>query len=385
MLTSQVLQSSFKSPYPYFGGKSSIAPDVWSRLGSDVTNFVDPFFGSNAMLLARPGWTETSTFVETVNDKSALIANFWRAVTADPEAVAYYADYPCNENDLHARHIWLVARKEELREHIEGDPDYFDAKIAGWWVWGMANWLGRGWCSGKGPWSVVDGKLVKGEAGDGVTRKRLSLINTGRGVSRQSVHLGITRQLPHFGNKGQGVGRVNAYIGATNGNCSRPGTGECGIYAWFDALQARMRRVRVASGDWKRVLTPTPTTNIGTTAVFLDPPYAAETDRDNDLYEHEDLAIAWDVRDWAIANGDNLQFRIAVCGYDASGYTFPSSWERLSWSTNGGMGNQSQGRGRDNADREVIWFSPHCIKPQQDSWVSLSLFHHAEQNELTFS
>ena len=35
------------------------------------------------------------------------------------------------------------------------------------------------------------------------------------------------------------------------------------------------------------------------------------------------------------------------------------------WKTNGGMGNQGQGRGRENASREVLWCSPHCLRDTQ--------------------
>ena len=60
--------------------------------------------------------------------------------------MAYWADWPVNEADLHARHKWLVAR-EEFRQRMRADPDYFDAQIAGWWVWGISQWIGSGWCS----------------------------------------------------------------------------------------------------------------------------------------------------------------------------------------------------------------------------------------------
>ena len=43
------------APFPYFGGKSKIADTIWEILG-DVDNFVDPFMGSMAILLARPDW-----------------------------------------------------------------------------------------------------------------------------------------------------------------------------------------------------------------------------------------------------------------------------------------------------------------------------------------
>ena len=41
---------TLKAPFPYFGGKSRVAHEVWHRLG-DVTNFIEPFCGSAAVLL----------------------------------------------------------------------------------------------------------------------------------------------------------------------------------------------------------------------------------------------------------------------------------------------------------------------------------------------
>lgn len=48
---------------------------------------------------------------ETVNDADGLLCNFWRAMRADPDAVAEHADYPVSEADAHARHRWLVAQR----------------------------------------------------------------------------------------------------------------------------------------------------------------------------------------------------------------------------------------------------------------------------------
>ena len=39
-----------KAPFPWFGGKSRVADIVWDRFG-DVANYVEPFFGSGAVLL----------------------------------------------------------------------------------------------------------------------------------------------------------------------------------------------------------------------------------------------------------------------------------------------------------------------------------------------
>lgn len=41
------------APFPYFGGKRQVAAEVWARFG-EVTNYVEPFAGSLAVLLARP-------------------------------------------------------------------------------------------------------------------------------------------------------------------------------------------------------------------------------------------------------------------------------------------------------------------------------------------
>lgn len=126
-------------------------------------------------------------------------------------------------------------------------------------------------------------------------------------------------------------------------------------------LAARLRNVRVCCGDWERICGPSPTFKHGITGVFLDPPYSEEADR-AELYSREDLDVAHEVREWAIANGDNSLLRIALCGYDGE-HKMPESWECLEWKSRGGYGSQGEGRGRDNADRERIWFSPHCIAP----------------------
>lgn len=51
----------------------------------------------------------------------------------------------------------------------------------------------------------------------------------------------------------------------------------------------------------------------------------------------------------------------ALCGYDTE-HAMPDSWECYRWKAHGGYGSQGNGAGRDNAHRERIWFSPHCIR-----------------------
>jgi DNA adenine methylase len=264
------------SPFPWFGGKRKVAAEVWCRFGS-IDNYVEPFFGSGAVLLGRPQPSGN----ETVNDLDGYVANFWRAVKYAPTETAEWADWPVNENDLHARHVWLLQQRDTLRPRLEGNPEFFDAKVAGWWVWGVSCWIGSGFCSGNGPW-WVDGN----------------------------------RKLVHLGNNGQGVNRLTE---------------------WFVCLSDRLRRVRVCSGDWTRVCGPSVTFKHGVTGVFLDPPYADTAERQSHLYRLDSERVAHDVRAWAIENGTNPLLRIALCGYEGE-HIMPEDWAVHVWSAGAGFG-----------------------------------------------
>lgn len=306
-----------KSPFPYFGGKSRVAEAVWQRFG-DVPNYVEPFFGSGAVLLSRPH----EPHVETVNDIDGLLTNCWRAIQHDPDGVAQWANWPVSELDLHARHNWLITQGAALIEPMRNDPDLYDVKVAGWWLWGICQWIGSGWCKE-------------------IRRKCPHIGNAGMGINRTS------HQLPHIGSAGRGEA----------------------LREYITALSQRMERVRVCCGDWKRVLGPSPTTKIGTTAVFLDPPYSHDV-RSSDIYAH-DNDVSQGVREWAIANGDNPMLRIALCGYDNEhGGTMPEEWGCCAWKAKGGYASQGDGS-NDNAVRERIWFSPHCLGRQR---AQVSLF-----------
>jgi hypothetical protein len=312
------------APFPYFGGKRRVVDLVWSRFG-DVKNYVEPFFGSGAVLLGSP-WP--SGRVETVNDLDGYLINFWRAVRAEPETVAQWADDIVAEADLHAKHLWLLEHGGDLAERLQGDPDYYDPKIAGWWCWGMNAWIGSGFCSGRGPWT-------REKDGGGFYR----LAKTGGGGQ------GVKRQRIHLGNKGVGINRQTV-----------------GIYAWFSELSDRLRHVRVACGNWSRVCGDSPMINHGLTGVFLDPPYCDASRKEN-LYNNDSMTVAHDVRAWALEAGQRKTMRIALCGYTGE-HDMPG-WEVVTWKANGGYGSQGETQGRENRFKEVIWFSPHCLGGKQ--------------------
>jgi len=90
-----------KAPFPYFGGKSMIAAKVWSLLG-DVEHYLEPFFGSGAVLLSRENYNPLK-HTETVSDADGLLCNVWRSLQLKPKETAEHANWPVNMVDLHAR------------------------------------------------------------------------------------------------------------------------------------------------------------------------------------------------------------------------------------------------------------------------------------------
>lgn len=377
---------SLRAPFPWFGGKSRAAHLVWAAFG-DVPNYVEPFAGSLAVLLGRP----TPARVETVNDLDCYLANFWRAVKWAPDEVAEHADWPVNEVDLHARHRWLV-NQADFRERLRRDPKFYDAQIAGWRVWGICQWIGGGWCAASN-WAEqprVRGVNTSEEErrpslhwGNGVHRqveqieidneKRPSLGKGARGVqrgaqsaewnqvpmiagSRGASGRGVHSKLPLLsGGGGRGTGVHQKMPKANRGTESRLQT--TALQQWMQDLAARLRRVRVCCGDWSRVLGRSSTELIGVTGILLDPPYSAAAGRDPSLYSTEDLDVAHQVREWAIANGSNPKLRIALCGYEGE-HDMPADWQCVPWKAVGGYA--ASAGNTENALRERIWFSPAC-------------------------
>jgi len=336
--------AEYSPAFQWFGGKARVASVVWDALG-DVDSYTEPFFGSGAMLFLRPP-SHVGERREQVNDFDGFVANFWRAVKADPEGVASYCDWPCHEIDLTSRHAWLVANAAAHKARMLADPEYFDAKIAGWWCWGQCWWIGGGWCDGKGPWRVVDGVLTKVGGGGGVSSRRPHLGDDGQGVNRK---------LPHLGNDGT-----------------------CADYsAWvrlqIQRLSDRLRRVRVCCGDWSRIVTPSasgycPSEKGATVGIFLDPPYSAEANRDMGCYATDCGKVAHDVREWCVEAGKDSRLRIALCGYEGEHDALESlGWRVFAWKSKG-MNTiaKSETQAQLNTDRERIWFSPGCVCPVRD-------------------
>lgn len=376
-MTTAAATEPLRAPFPYFGGKSAVAAVVWDRFGN-AANYVEPFAGSLAVLLARPKAHQWWDRNESVNDLDGNIANWHRAVAADPELVAFHASHPVHEADLTARHLWLVQHGDELRTRLMSDPDFYDARAAGWWVWGISCWVGGEWCTGIGPHTGIDEpSITNGGTAPGVYRKipMMSGAHGGKGIHRP---IAVT-------------GSVPAPTGETVPDLT--GSYLAKLTTDFTALSNRLRRVRVACGDWARVLGNTAVPAAGqVTGVFLDPPYDPD-ERRGDLYAVGDgrrphrvdepdalelgievpreLSVHEAARAWALDRGADPAYRIAYCSYSTpseDALFTDAGWTAHRWSAQGGYALAAAGadnRARTNKDREVIWFSPSCETPEE--------------------
>ena len=146
------------APFPWYGGKRRWADRIIAKFGP-VDVYAEPFAGSLAVLLASAPHKR-----EVVCDTDGGICNFWRALAADPDAVAHWADWPTIHDDLTARHRYLVQWVIEHSDDLRSDPEYYNAKVAGWWVWGDLDLDRRRMVpaelsksSGAGPYSEING------------------------------------------------------------------------------------------------------------------------------------------------------------------------------------------------------------------------------------
>jgi hypothetical protein len=367
-----------KAPFPYFGGKSTVADIVWAALGQPK-HYIEPFFGSGAVLLSRPDYNPVK-HMETICDKDGHICNVWRALQLEPDAVAKICDWPVNHADLNARRKYL-RKNAELLQSLVDDPEWHDVKMAGYWIWAASCWIGSGLTR---PNAMPDTTNAKGVHKTGITGKPVA----GR-APQKTNNQGINIQIPSIQND-RGINNQIPLLNHETGVCRRPCYGANsahgvhkvtltadpdpmldvrdpytpGLYEWFRQLSERLRRVRVVCGDWTRVCGGDWQDDRGTCGIFFDPPYSAEAGRDPVIYQEESAIVAHEVREWCIPRGKRKTYRIVLAGYlqEHWDYLKPEGWTKYDWSAHGGFANRGNGKmqGKINRHKEALFFSPHC-------------------------
>lgn len=212
-----------KPLFPYFGGKRRAAPQVWELLGN-VTRYVEPFFGSGAVLLGNPNRPKS----ELVNDRCHFVANLWRALQVDPAEVERIASAPCSEVELKGRAKWLKTEGADRLGAIDWcDLDVCDVDVAGVWLWQA--------CA-----AIRGNDLRRGDHGVGIKSFRpASVVDVTGRMARAQVLSGdwsrcVTVATLRKGKPG-GVFLDPPY-GEGNGVAYDDGTGDCARDVWEWAL-----------------------------------------------------------------------------------------------------------------------------------------------------
>lgn len=357
------------APFPYSGGKGRWAAEIWKRFGTPWGYF-EPFFGSGAVLLHR----EVPCTREIVCDTNSHICNFYRALRADPDQVAYWSDWPTIHDDLTARRTYLLKWKAEHSHRVKEDMDFYDARVAGLWCWGMAHWIGgsrfpdsKGDGGGDGiphVKNIASGRGVSAQrhevpGGGGDQIPRVCSETGGNGVSAQRQTLGNIIPQVSASHGGRGVSMQRTTVphtpGVLDGSRLRP---------WMHALAVRLQRVTVLNRPWTSIC-HSERTILGqsgdepwpSVAILIDPPYL--TDDRTDVYDaaHDGKADAdaatRDSYAWAVEHGG--RFRIAYCCH-AGDFPLPDGW----------VSSITTFKGVRRADRHAekldeVMFSPACI------------------------
>lgn len=327
------------APFPYFGGKSKVADIVWQALGRPK-HYIEPFFGSGAVLLARPDYDPTQ-HVETINDADGHLANVWRSLQRDPDAVARHCDCPVNHVDMSARVHWLRRNAADVKQSMNDDPEFFDPQAAGYWIYSTCIWIGTG---------MMDQPRQKGN--------KLTKIPH---VSDGGVGINKLTKIPHVADGGVGINRLTKRPHVSDGGRGISDPYNYDIYAWFRALSERLRYVRIVCGDYSQVLGGSWQHKCKRpVGIFFDPPYAVDDRRG--CYAHDSRDVAHHVREWAIERGELPDYRIVIAGYDEHTDLLEHGWTYNQYSTNGGYSNHGgASQGKINRHRECLYFSPHCI------------------------
>ena len=329
-----------KTPFTYFGGKSTIAKIVWDALGP-VSQYIEPFFGSGAVLLNRP--ESHNKQYEIINDKDGFVANVWRSLQANPDEVAKHCDKPVNHADLNAIRKYLIGEEENLLQKLELDADWYDAKAAGRWIWAASCWIGSGLTRKT---SIPDVSCNIGVHSGG----QVPNLTHNRGVNSGGKRPHLTRN--QGVNSGGKIPNLGCNIGVQDPY-------NLAIYDWFRLLSERLRYVKVVCGDWNRVCGGNWQNGNGVVGIFFDPPYAVEQ-RDK-VYHHDSYDVALEVEKWCLVRGGLPDYRIVCAGYEGE---YPSlenaGWSKVEWSAVGGYANLGSAE-NENRHAERLWMSPNCV------------------------
>lgn len=256
--------------FPYFGGKSKVAPLVWEHLG-DPECYIEPFGGSLAVLLSRPTVPRTEIAV----DLDGLLVNFWRSVQQEWPSMQTYLTGAVHEIDLRAKHQALIEARVVVTDKLAADPEWCNPMLAAWWWEGISSYLGSGFGHRPARQRPHIDRSLKGAWANGMSDEKVE---------------GVVRRL--------------ANVVLLSGD-------------WEEG--------------WKRACTPAIVKRFNRgVGVFLDPPYSG--DRASGLYA-EDQSLRERIVEWGLEMiHQHRHLKVVIAGY-SSEYPelVRAGWQVVTW------------------------------------------------------
>lgn len=323
-------QHKIKAPFCYFGGKSAVADLVWELIGNDVKRYFEPFAGSLAVLLARKR-KPNALYNEIVNDLDCLLINVWRALKNASAEVALLCCDPSSQLLYWQRICYIVKNKDSLLEKMLKDDEYYDVKLAAYWIYCKSSEIGAMEID------KIDVEEVYKSIDNGITKGRIQLLR-GNGIHSKCTQL------------------YNPYS-VTRCKLER-------LSLWFSQIENILENVKITCMDWKRLFNEGThwqddcgKSNIG---IFFDPPYS-DTSRKKSLYRIDSYDTAKEVNEFCIKNAYRETYKIVVAGYEGEHNNLEDyGYVKYSWKSNGGYRNISGNN--DNKFKERLWASSSCNK-----------------------
>ena len=358
------------TPLVYFGAKRKAAPLIW-RLFGRVRSYVDPFMGSLSVPLACP--YEIPRVV--VNDLNCLLVNFWRALQRDPEAVAYWAEYPSSHVDLMARREWLRQQWPTAVQCMQNDPEWHDPRMAGWYVWVISNVIAGHWEYLR---TETDDHDAYAQVLAASRRYRLDWDTPPSAVPADIPRATRKHSMPHT-SEPQGVQLRRTHAVERD----VPVLTGMKLRTWMCDLAERIQEWIILHSSWRpivssRVILRIVPSETRYTALLLDPPYDAGKIPRTPLYVEDTMDVAAEVREWLFTPNEkdgiipwyHPRLRIILCAYEGDHHPLPDS-RTYRWSDRSDAHNMISDHRRRPAKREILIANPACLDPDAARQESL--------------
>lgn len=127
-----------RSPLTYYGGKARMASMILARMPAHKT-YVEPFAGGASIF-----WAKGPSQAEYINDKNGQLANFYRVMATQFEAL-----YDRVQGTLHCEHT-----HREACEIYRAEPWRYDAVTRAWATWVACNMSFSGQIGGSFSWAL---------------------------------------------------------------------------------------------------------------------------------------------------------------------------------------------------------------------------------------